>query len=67
MEEILPYIPQAGAYVGLVFALVYAVRRTLQQDDEWERIVKQKDADNAILRTEITQLKAELKEKDRKR
>ena len=53
--------------MGLVFALVYAVRRTLQQDDEWERIVKQKDADNAILRTEITQLKAELKEKDRKR
>lgn len=66
MDELANYLPPIGTGIGLAFAFVYAVKRMLHQDDEWERIVKQKDADNAILRAEIDKLKTEL-EKDGKR
>ena len=60
LDELLKALPSIGTGIGLLFALVYAVQRVLHQDDEWERIVKQKDSDLAQLRTEVAVLKQKL-------
>mgnify|MGYP001563540593 FL=1 len=60
MDDLVGNLPQIGAATAAVVAGVYAVRRILSQDDEWERIVKQKDADLNRKDAEIAALKTEL-------
>ena len=63
MDELLKALPSVGTGLGLVFALVYAVRRVLHQDNEWERIVSAQKDELARKDKEIAGLRAELHRK----
>ena len=60
VDDLLTVLPQVGAYSALVFAAVYAVRRTIRSDGEWEGIVRAQDEQIDRLNAEIVRKDAEI-------
>ena len=60
VDDLLTVLPQVGAYSALVFAAVYAVRRTMRADGEMESVVKAQDEQINRLNAEITRKDAEI-------